>query len=348
MPSGGPEEVKECSGAPLKLYEECKKPKETEEFEYLAQRIHKVQERLAKSSESKPVRGTHVKAQGCFFGKLTVNPARAERTKFGVFANDATYSVWVRFANAWPYRRNDYLPDIRGMAVKVMDVPGIELNELGEKPEHVQDFLANDFSNASTPDAKTLVELTEASLEGNASTYIYLTRHPQIKKIFSDEIQRRIEDPSSKLFYIPLYATRYFSGSPFRWGSQAAKFIWIPCDTSLVHQTIKKGDYNFLGRDLKNFAQTNTICFKLYAQFQTNPDLHPIENSGVTWKIETAPIYEVATLRIPSQDSDKQNQVCEDLSFNPWRGLVDHRPLGNTNRGRKEIYKASYNFRKKK
>ena len=36
---------------------------------------------------------------------------------------------------------------------------------------------------------------------------------------------------------------------------------------------------------------------------------------------------------------------CEKLVFNPWNSLVDHQPLGNLNRARKFIYRASEQFR---
>lgn len=31
---------------------------------------------------------------------------------------------------------------------------------------------------------------------------------------------------------------------------------------------------------------------------------------------------------------------CQDLAFNPWRALPEHRPLGGINRVRREVYVA--------
>jgi hypothetical protein len=35
------------------------------------------------------------------------------------------------------------------------------------------------------------------------------------------------------------------------------------------------------------------------------------------------------------------------LSFNSWRSLADHRPLGSINRLKKDVYEASSDFRHK-
>ena len=58
------------------------------------------------------------------------------------------------------------------------------------------------------------------------------------------------------------------------------------------------------------------------------------------WKESEAPFLKVATIRIPQQafDTAAQNESCENLSFNPWHALPDHKPLGVTNRMRKVIY----------
>ena len=36
---------------------------------------------------------------------------------------------------------------------------------------------------------------------------------------------------------------------------------------------------------------------------------------------------------------------CESIAFNPWHALPAHRPLGNMNRARREIYQAMAAFR---
>lgn len=40
-----------------------------------------------------------------------------------------------------------------------------------------------------------------------------------------------------------------------------------------------------------------------------------------------------------------RKDFCENLSFNPWRTLETHRPLGRINRARKTTYLMSSTFR---
>ena len=65
-----------------------------------------------------------------------------------------------------------------------------------------------------------------------------------------------------------------------------------------------------------------------------------VENSTIEWKEAQAPFYKVASILIPQQDFDteEQNRFCENLSFTPWHALAEHRPLGVNNRLRKTIY----------
>ena len=65
-----------------------------------------------------------------------------------------------------------------------------------------------------------------------------------------------------------------------------------------------------------------------------------VENSKDEWEEADAPFLKVATIRIPQQEFDTpaQNLFCENLSFDPWHALPEHRPLGLINRLRRIIY----------
>ena len=58
---------------------------------------------------------------------------------------------------------------------------------------------------------------------------------------------------------------------------------------------------------------------------------------------EARKIYE----RVVREFSDQAETAsrCESIAFNPWHALPAHRPLGNMNRARKEIYRAMAAFR---
>ena len=73
----------------------------------------------------------------------------------------------------------------------------------------------------------------------------------------------------------------------------------------------------------------------------------PIEDASVEWREHDSPFKAVAEIRIPVQTLDGPTTAsCEPLSCNPWHALVDHRPLGDFNRARRNIYDAMAAFRR--
>jgi hypothetical protein len=82
-------------------------------------------------------------------------------------------------------------------------------------------------------------------------------------------------------------------------------------------------------------------------QFQTDAQKMPIENPMIAWDEKLSPYRKVATIKILSQrcDSPTRRALCENLAFNPWRILPEHRPLGSINRARGAVYPAIAQFR---
>ena len=82
-------------------------------------------------------------------------------------------------------------------------------------------------------------------------------------------------------------------------------------------------------------------------QFQTDADKMPIEDPHVVWSESLSPHLKVATIVIPVQEFDTpaQQEYGDNLSFNPWHSLPEHRPLGSINRGRRIIYETMSKFR---
>jgi hypothetical protein len=86
------------------------------------------------------------------------------------------------------------------------------------------------------------------------------------------------------------------------------------------------------------------IVYDFFIQFQTDAEKMPIEDPTVEWD---SPLIKMATIRIPIQkfDTPEQNEFGDNLSFNSWHALPEHRPLGNFNRARKIIYGEMNAFR---
>ena len=81
-------------------------------------------------------------------------------------------------------------------------------------------------------------------------------------------------------------------------------------------------------------------CFDFMVQFQIDSVRMPIEDATAEWDEQDAPYAPVAKIRIPQQrvDDPERADACERFAFNPWHCPTEHRPLGNLNRARREIY----------
>jgi hypothetical protein len=73
----------------------------------------------------------------------------------------------------------------------------------------------------------------------------------------------------------------------------------------------------------------------------------PLEDATAEWRERDSPFMHVARIVIPRQDVDApgRDTQCEQMAFNPWHCLAEHRPLGNMNRARREIYAAMAKLR---
>jgi hypothetical protein len=73
----------------------------------------------------------------------------------------------------------------------------------------------------------------------------------------------------------------------------------------------------------------------------------PIEDATVEWDETVSPFRKVARVHIPPQEfeSPEHMKFCENLAFNPWRVLPEHKPLGGLNRVRKDLYQELAAFR---
>jgi hypothetical protein len=97
--------------------------------------------------------------------------------------------------------------------------------------------------------------------------------------------------------------------------------------------------HDYLRDALRTTLMKDGLTMKFMVQPRTS-EVMSVEDSMVEWNETQAPFYDVATIVIPPQDFDtpEQNQFGENLSFNPWHALPEHRPLGALNRLRKVVY----------
>ena len=69
----------------------------------------------------------------------------------------------------------------------------------------------------------------------------------------------------------------------------------------------------------------------------------PVEDLTVEWPEALSPFVTVAKVCLPQQDLSGEDNLeqMDATSMTPWRCREEHRPLGNIQRARKEVYRQS-------
>ena len=73
------------------------------------------------------LRDAHPKMHGCVNARFQVEADLPPELRVGLFAEPKTYDAWVRFSNASGTVQDDAKKDIRGVAIKLLGVPGPKL-----------------------------------------------------------------------------------------------------------------------------------------------------------------------------------------------------------------------------
>ena len=298
-------------------------------FASFAQQIQQIQDRQSEDRDQAVQRGFHGKGHGCLEGTMTLIPDRDAQTRFGVFADDHTaWPVWVRFSNGVGWKQGDKELDARGMAVKLMGVPG---DKLLSDEVATQDFLMTNSPAPVGRNAQEFMRFAHNNAKGKVPTILYALTKP--RTVLPSVTKTNPVDS--------VLAIQYWSGGAYHLGAhQAVKFSARSCEESDRKPARKDPDY--LRKDLQDAAQEE-LCFTFFVQLQVDPRRTPIEDAARIWKPSVSPELPVAEIRLPAQDfaSAEQDAFCDSLSFNPWHGIAAHQPMGHINRARQFVYEAS-------
>lgn len=290
--------------------------------------IQALQQQVAQKRNTEVMRGFHAKAHGCLHGELTLNPERDARTRFGIFAGDAPLPVWVRYSNGVGWKQGDDELDARGMAVKVLGVPGEKY--LADEPSS-QDFLMTNSPIPVGKDAEEFMQFAHANVKGRVAGLFFLLGHPRTGAALT-----KTGAISSAV------STTYWSGGPYHLGAhQAIKYLSKPCAGSPERPAREGPDR--LKSDLVDAAQQG-LCYTLFVQFQFDAVETPIENASVPWDEELSVPVPVANIVMPPQALASAEQ-CDGLVMNPWHAIAAHKPMGSHNRARRIVYAASAKLR---
>ena len=289
------------------------------------------------------LRDAHAKAHGCVKAEVSVLADLDPALRQGVFSEPGTtWQAWIRLSNGNAYPQFDRARDARGMAIKLLDVPGDKLLS-SKATAGNQDFVMFNHPAFFIRDVAEYKQNFAAQADGKKAMAFFPSWDPRTWEIRHLVIALKTLAPAPET---PV-ATTYNSIAPFKYGPHNIKYRVIPDPASCPPYELPEQN-----RDLPNFLRNALYqqlsldrvpaCFALQVQLQ-NPNYYmPLEDPSVEWSEKISPFQTVATIKVPAQDFDsrEQNLFCDNLSFNPWHALPEHRPIGGINRLRKSVYEA--------
>ncbi len=324
--------------APSTDWKESSTPDEAARFEGYAQQLGELQKRNAVNGRLD--RALHAKGQLGLEAEFEVLPDLPADVRQGLFATPGMHRAYVRYSNGAGSVQSDRKPDVRGIAFKILEVPGKKLIP-GMEAATTQDFL---LIRSATPPFRTADEFVPFVLAAASP----LTALPKLFLRFGIGRTLTIAKEAQHGFSIPmtpLAATRYFSALPNRFGPYAAKWSLVP-RASGTPRAEPPPDPNYLADELTERLKHEPVVYDFQVQLFINEAKTPIEDASVEWSELDAPFVTIGRLTLVRQDagSPRGHRIAafvEKLSFDPWHALEVLRPLGNMMRARNAAYRVS-------
>lgn len=280
-------------------------------------------------------RGQHPKQHGCVKATFAVQDGLPEAYRHGIFREPRSYEALIRFSNGAEY--DDTKADVHGMAIKLLGIEGEPVCD-GAVGGPTQDFIMLDVPVFFIRNVADFVPFMEDFRTLKSPGLSLGKMCVLLKALFSPDYRFRMLRAARKKIDSPL-RVQYWSTTPYELGSVAMKFSARPDFWTMPTMRISGGK-DRLRLAMSAHLQSHEVRFDFLVQLQTDPVRMPIEDPTVAWDEEVSPYQAVATILIPPQEFESEEQMAfgENLTFTPWHALAEHRPLGGINRARKRVY----------
>jgi hypothetical protein len=302
------------------------------------------------------IRDAHAKSHGILSGELTVYKDLDPHLRQGLFATQATYPIIARLSSTSGAIRSDQLRGVRGLGIKVLGVDGEREPGTGlpGEPATTQDLVL--VTHREFPFADVRAYARMGMLLAWILAWLPDTGLGAVSDLASFAAKVGLPLPTTlALFTRPnthILGETFYSSAPLRYGDYVAKIAYTPLSDSVKALTDVPVPHD-AGRDahrdmVVQFFESNRAEYELRVQLCTDPVAMPIENATVEWPETASPYQRVAKITFDIQDADSPARRAygdDALSFNSWRTLEAHRPLGSINRLKKAVYEASSQFR---
>ena len=292
------------------------------------------------------LRNAHAKSHGILTGVLTVRPDLPDELTQGIFTPGKRYEVVARLSSAPGNMHADGERTIKGMAVKVMGVEGAG----------TQDFLMANLPILPFGTVVAYMAFQRDMEERVARKETAPIVVPEIANAAAAVLEavglpnRTLEAVGATAHHI--LGETFHTMAALRFGRYVGKMSLAPESENvkaLTGQAVEIGENDSVYRDLVvDFFRLQGAAYTLRVQMCLDLETMPVEDASVEWSSEESPFLTLGTIWFAEQEAySPARRVYGDdvLSFNPWRGVTAHRPLGSIMRSRKAAYEASTRFR---
>jgi hypothetical protein len=302
------------------------------------------------------IRDAHAKTHGILRGELHVYLNLPEHLAQGMFREPKVYPVILRLSSAPGSIDPDTQSAVKGLAVKIIGVPGQKF--LADQADEVtQDFLLVNDTIIPTGDIKSYHDM-------QLRQEVVITQTPPVVTSLLTEAGTLVNQALDAVgikkeipLVVPPHPNNHILGETFttlgaiRFGDYVSKISVAPLSVNVQALAGEQVKITEAGgwRDLVvDFFRTEGAEYELRAQLCTDLETMPVEDASVDWPQDQSPYQALGKLVIPAQEafSPARRVFAEDvLSFNPFHCLPEHRPLGSINRARIKAYEASTAYR---
>lgn len=313
-------------------------PDEAARFEKYATQLRDLHR--ARDAGRTPRRGLHLKPHLGAVGTLEIG-ALPPPLRQAIFATPRSYPLYVRFSNGLNARQHDGVPDIRGVALKLVGVPGKKLIP-GLEDKLTQDFLLIQTPSITPSSPDDFVKLVLAASKGKALLL------PRLVASLGLGTTLRVVKAMAGMPKVASMATgTFYTALPLRFGDTAAKLALFPTAADAP----RGSGPDALRQDLVARLKAGPLVYSLRAQLFVDEATTPIEDSSVRWPEEKSPYLELGKVTLPAQDvaaprGQEIEALVESFSFDPWHAVEELRPIGAYMRARAPAYRESVLERK--
>jgi len=207
-------------------------------------------------------------------------------------------------------------------------IPGYEHSE-------TIDFLMATPNNFPIPNAPPTQGFFEAFFSGNINDYF--------KKHMS--LLLGVGKMASSGLVSSLTHTDFYTALPHAFGTDHAATLRItPCVSTFNWPKLPTAT---MYRDrLTQYLQKNDLCFHMQALQFIDQKQTPIEDATTVWTENSHNKWTtIATITIPKQAINIDEDFCIKTTYNPWNIITEHKPLGGIHRTRGYVYQQAQSLR---